>query len=122
MSNLTATISLASDRHFENSTKSVNISTKDIRLAPSKHIVIELDLKYSLLFIIDFQVILLNALIIAHLLKAKSFQKSSSARYFVLSLAISDLLVGILVMPMGIVSMVSNTWLFGKFLCGKCNA
>lgn len=79
----------------------------------------ELDLKYSLMFIIDFQVILFNALIIAHLLKAKSFQKSSSARYFVLSLAVSDILVGILVMPLGIVSLMVNKWLFGKLFCGK---
>ena len=119
-----AAISAASDQQFDNSTKSINNSTGDfdIGAGTNKTAVIsnELDLKYSLMFIIDFQVILFNALIIAHLLKAKSFQKSSSARYFVLSLAVSDVLVGILVMPLGIVSLISNTWLFGKLWCGKC--
>lgn len=113
---------------FDNSTKSINNSAADFDIGAgiqhvanqSAVIANELDWQYSLMFIIDFQVILFNALIIAHLLKAKSFQKSSSARYFVLSLAVSDVLVGILVMPLGIVSLISNTWLFGKLWCGKC--
>lgn len=121
--NATAAISREPDQQFDNSTESINNSTGDfdIGAGTNKTAVIsnELDLKYSLMFIIDFQVILFNALIIAHLLKAKSFQKSSSARYFVLSLAVSDVLVGILVMPLGIVSLISNTWLFGKLWCGK---
>ena len=61
------------------------------------------DFKFSFMFLVNFQIILFNGLIIAHILKAKSFQKSSSAKYFILSLATSDILVGILVMPLGII-------------------
>lgn len=125
-SNSTAVRPAAGDQQFDNSTRSINKSAADFDIAASidhpanQTASNQLDWRYSLMFVIDFQVILFNALIIAHLLKAKSFQKSSSARYFVLSLAVSDVLVGILVMPLGIVSLISNTWLFGKLWCGKC--
>lgn len=124
--NSTAVRPAADDQQFDNSTRSINNSAADFDIAagidhPANQTASsQLDWRYSLMFVIDFQVILFNALIIAHLLKAKSFQKSSSARYFVLSLAVSDVLVGILVMPLGIVSLISNTWLFGKLWCGKC--
>lgn len=72
---------------------------------------------YVWLFAVNLQVVLLNLLIIINVLKAKSFQKSSSAKYFVLSLSISDLIVGLIVMPFGIISLVSNTWLFGGWWC-----
>lgn len=75
------------------------------------------DYKYSFFFLINLQVVVFNALIISHVLKAKSFQKSSSARCFILSLAVSDLLVGLCVMPLGIISSIVNTWLFGKVFC-----
>jgi hypothetical protein len=72
---------------------------------------------YLWLFAVNLQVVLLNLLIIINVLKAKSFQKSSSAKYFVLSLSISDLIVGLIVMPFGIISLVSNTWHFGGWWC-----
>lgn len=75
------------------------------------------DLKYLVMFVINLQVVVFNVLIIANVLKAKSFQKSSSAKYFVLSLAISDLIVGLIVMPFGVISLILNTWLFGPWWC-----
>lgn len=106
------------DRPLDNSSLANNITDEfGGDTIANRTLLNELDLKFTLIFIINFQVILFNALIIAHVLKAKQFQKSSSARYFVLSLAISDILVGFLVMPLGIISLIKDTWLFGKEMC-----
>lgn len=72
---------------------------------------------WACMSVVNVGVIVLNLLIIIHVIKEKNFQKSSFAKYFVLSLAISDLFVGVVVMPTGIVASIQNTWTFGSMWC-----
>ena len=75
------------------------------------------NLLFSALTALNVEVVMFNLLIIIHVLRARNFQKSSSAKYFVLSLAVSDLIVGAVVLPFGIVSSMLNRWIFGSLWC-----
>jgi uncharacterized membrane protein YgcG len=74
-------------------------------------------LVYLLLFLLPAEAVLANLLLICVLLRDRRFQKSLSAKYFVLSLSVSDLLVSLIIMPFGVISIVRSQWVFGSFWC-----
>lgn len=80
-------------------------------LQPTTHLI------YLLLFLLPAEAVLANLLLICVLLRDRRFQKSLSAKYFVLSLSVSDLLVSLIIMPFGVISIVRSQWVFGSFWC-----
>merc|ERR1719427_2197962 len=56
-----------------------------------------------------------NVFVMAAILLDRHLQ--SVANYLILSLAVADLLVAILVMPLGAVYEISKNWMFGPLLC-----
>jgi 5-hydroxytryptamine receptor 1 len=61
--------------------------------------------------------ILGNVFVIAAIILEKSLQGVSN--YLILSLAVTDLMVAVLVMPISVVNQVSVVWYLGSELCDK---
>jgi 5-hydroxytryptamine receptor 1 len=56
-----------------------------------------------------------NVFVIAAIILERNLQ--SVANYLILSLAVADLLVAVLVMPLGAIYEISQEWMFGATLC-----
>ncbi|XP_013782952.1 5-hydroxytryptamine receptor-like [Limulus polyphemus] len=93
----------------------VNISV-NISLAPSFSLEIPWIVCISLLLsVLILTTVLGNVLVIAAILTEKNLQ--TEGNYLVLSLALTDLTVASLVMPLGAVYEVKQEWIFGVVLC-----
>lgn len=68
------------------------------------------------LFLLIISTLLGNTLVCAAVVKFRHL-RSKVTNFFVISLAVSDLFVAVLVMPWEAISAVAGTWLFGRF-CG----
>uniref|UniRef100_A0A8C1VGC1 G-protein coupled receptors family 1 profile domain-containing protein n=1 Tax=Cyprinus carpio TaxID=7962 RepID=A0A8C1VGC1_CYPCA len=68
------------------------------------------------LFLLIVSTLLGNTLVCAAVVKFRHL-RSKVTNFFVISLAVSDLFVAVLVMPWEAISAVAGTWLFGRF-CG----
>ncbi|KAM4607556.1 D(1)-like dopamine receptor [Polymixia lowei] len=68
------------------------------------------------LFLLIVSTLLGNTLVCAAVIKFRHL-RSKVTNFFVISLAVSDLFVAVLVMPWEAISQVTGTWLFGRF-CG----
>ncbi|XP_056147907.1 D(1)-like dopamine receptor [Lampris incognitus] len=68
------------------------------------------------LFLLIVSTLLGNTLVCAAVVKFRHL-RSKVTNFFVISLAVSDLFVAVLVMPWKAISEVTGTWLFGRF-CG----
>uniref|UniRef100_A0A8C8H924 G-protein coupled receptors family 1 profile domain-containing protein n=2 Tax=Oncorhynchus tshawytscha TaxID=74940 RepID=A0A8C8H924_ONCTS len=69
-----------------------------------------------ILFVLIVSTLLGNTLVCAAVVKFRHL-RSKVTNFFVISLAVSDLFVAVLVMPWEAISEVTGTWLFGRF-CG----
>ncbi|XP_071022933.1 D(1C) dopamine receptor [Oncorhynchus clarkii lewisi] len=69
-----------------------------------------------ILFLLIVSTLLGNMLVCAAVVKFRHL-RSKVTNFFVISLAVSDLFVAVLVMPWEAISEVTGTWLFGRF-CG----
>ncbi|KAM6956577.1 D(1C) dopamine receptor [Aplochiton taeniatus] len=69
-----------------------------------------------ILFLLIVSTLLGNMLVCAAVVKFRHL-RSKVTNFFVISLAVSDLFVAVLVMPWEAISQVTGTWLFGRF-CG----
>ncbi|XP_062320635.1 D(1C) dopamine receptor [Osmerus eperlanus] len=69
-----------------------------------------------ILFLLIVSTLLGNTLVCAAVVKFRHL-RSKVTNFFVISLAVSDLFVAVLVMPWEAISEVTGTWLFGRF-CG----
>jgi hypothetical protein len=65
--------------------------------------------------VVNLLVVLGNLVVVYMIATQKSLQ--SSTNYIVLSLTISDFLLGVIVLPFSIFQEYSNTWLFGSVWC-----
>ncbi|RWS11386.1 dopamine receptor 2-like protein [Dinothrombium tinctorium] len=72
---------------------------------------------FSFMFLICVEVVIGNILSVITVLKNKAFGNKSTTNYFIISLAISDLIVGALVMPTGVICFIVDTWIFGQIWC-----
>lgn len=72
-------------------------------------------LTFSFFYFCDFNVFAGNVFVIAAILLEKNLQ--SVANYLILSLAVADLLVACLVMPLSAVYEISREWKLGPELC-----
>ncbi|KAG7231936.1 hypothetical protein INR49_010079 [Caranx melampygus] len=68
------------------------------------------------LFLLIVSTLLGNTLVCAAVVKFRHL-RSKVTNFFVISLAVSDLFVAVLVMPWEAITEVTGTWLFGRF-CG----
>uniref|UniRef100_A0A668SJT2 G-protein coupled receptors family 1 profile domain-containing protein n=1 Tax=Oreochromis aureus TaxID=47969 RepID=A0A668SJT2_OREAU len=66
------------------------------------------------LFLLIVSTLLGNTLVCAAVIKFRHL-RSKVTNFFVISLAVSDLFVAVLVMPWEAITEVTNTWLFGRF-------
>uniref|UniRef100_A0A3Q3B3Q8 D(1)-like dopamine receptor n=1 Tax=Kryptolebias marmoratus TaxID=37003 RepID=A0A3Q3B3Q8_KRYMA len=66
------------------------------------------------LFLLIVSTLLGNMLVCAAVIKFRHL-RSKVTNFFVISLAVSDLFVAVLVMPWEAITEVTNTWLFGRF-------
>lgn len=67
-----------------------------------------------ILFLLIVSTLLGNTLVCAAVIKFRHL-RSKVTNFFVISLAVSDLFVAVLVMPWEAITEVTNTWLFGRF-------
>ncbi|RWS03194.1 D(5)-like dopamine receptor [Dinothrombium tinctorium] len=71
----------------------------------------------SLLFIPCVLIIAGNLMMLIIVLKHKEFGNKSTTNYLIASLAISDLIVGALVIPTAVAEHIAGNWIFGHFWC-----
>ena len=70
-----------------------------------------------ILFTITIWTILGNILVILAFVIDKQIRQGGMSNYLIINLAISDLLLGIAVLPFSASYSTFGTWYFGKFLC-----
>ncbi|RWS24943.1 G-protein coupled receptor-like protein [Leptotrombidium deliense] len=94
---------------FDNQSESHINGIEDYDIADSQRLTLFKKPIYSLLFLICVEVIIVA--------KNKAFGNKSTTNYFIYSLAVSDLIVGVMVMPTGIICFITDDWIFGQLWC-----
>jgi hypothetical protein len=90
--------------------------TKNFFLTNSSSMLISL-LIGIILFTITIWTILGNILVIVAFIVDKQIRQGGMSNYLIINLAISDLLLGIAVLPFSASYSTFGIWYFGKFLC-----
>lgn len=72
---------------------------------------------FALLFVVVAQVIVCNLILIRAALQRRCYGPPSYTNYFIVSMATADLIVGTLVMPSGVVSLMCGMWMFDRLWC-----
>jgi hypothetical protein len=72
---------------------------------------------YAVLFLVVGQVIVCNLILIRAAIQRRCYGPPSYTNYFIVSMATADLIVGTLVMPFGVVSLMCGTWMFSRLWC-----
>lgn len=72
---------------------------------------------FALLFLVMLQVIVCNLILMRAVLQRRCLGLRSSTNYFILSLAAADLIVGVIVMPFGVIALMTRNWLFTGLWC-----